>query len=270
MNFHLALDPEQLDIALLALMAAEDLQPGAMSLVDSLLLLRQIRSAVVDEINQQAPMAHRIAQLCDHLYQRLGFAVDQEGYYHADNCLLSLVLQRRTGVPITLGILLLHLARTLSIPAQGICFPGQFLVRLGEGEQACIVDPADGKQLDRQGLEWRLRGVQGNLARLNSGHLQAASQAEVLRRLLTIAKGCYLQAKALPQALRCSELLLVLQPDDPYEIRDRGLVYQQLECDQQAISDLQFFIEHCPRDPMAGLLQEQLERLQQRTPTTFH
>ncbi|MFC3914870.1 SirB1 family protein [Pseudaeromonas sharmana] len=267
MNFYPTIDVEQME---LALMVAEDLQPEQAPLVPGLLALRQIRASVVEQISVQQTEAARIEQLGRIFYQTLGFAVDDEGYFHPDNCLLSLVLQRRRGNPLTLGILLLHLARTLEIPADGICFPGQFLLRLGAEAKAVILDPLDGQHLDRHGLEWRLRGVQGNLARLTADHLQGASQTAILHRLLTVAKGSYLQARLLPQALRCSELLLILHPDDPYEVRDRGLVYQQLECDQQAVNDLQYFIAHCPTDPARGLLQEQVTRLQQRAPTTFH
>ena len=68
-------------------------------------------------------------------------------------------------------------------------------------------------------------------------------------------------------ALRCSELLLVLHPEDAYEVRDRGLLYEQLQCESLAAEDLNYFIEQCPHDPVTELLREQVARLDSRAPT---
>ena len=97
--------------------------------------------------------------------------------------------------------------------------------------------------------------------------LRAADQREIIERLLNVSKGSQVQAGELLLALRCSELLLCLNPDDPYEVRDRGLLYAQLECEPWAAEDLSFFIEQCPSDPVVGLLKEQLARLDDRAPT---
>jgi regulator of sirC expression with transglutaminase-like and TPR domain len=258
-------DVEQLDLALLALMISEDLQDLPV-LLPGLQALAELRQSVLPRVTASAE-AERIEQLRQVFFQELGFHGDWERFFEPENCLLDQVLLKRTGIPVTLGILLIHLAKALVIPVAGICFPGHFMVRLGSGKQAQIVDPFSGEYLTREQLGLRLRGSLGDLARLQGKHLQSAEQRDILARLLNVAKGSNVQADEHLLALRCSELLLCLDPDDPYEVRDRGLLYEQLECDAWAADDFSFFIEQCPADPVTELLKEQLARLNSSAPT---
>lgn len=267
MNLTAELDVEGLDIALLALMVAEDIQAGR-SLLQGLQALRQLRAEVLPRV-PSGPEAWQIAQLTAAMYGELGFAANLDHFHASENCLLGAVIPARRGIPISLGILLLHLAQALALPAAGICFPGHFLVRLGE-ESPVIIDPLTGQTQTSHDLDIRLRASEGNLARLAASHLLPASQKAILQRLLQVAKGSFLQAGDAATALRCSEALLVLSPDNPYERRDRGLVLQQLACPQLAAADLDYFIEQCPADPMAGLLKQQVRQLAKLSPVTLH
>jgi regulator of sirC expression with transglutaminase-like and TPR domain len=258
-------DFDTLDLAMLALMISEDIQDDSI-LMPGLQALTTLRQAILPLVTAESEV-ERIEQLRHAFFVELGFHGDWQQFFLPENCLLDQVLARRTGVPISLGILLLHLAHALAIPAQGICFPGHFMVRIGTGKQARILDPFGGEFLDRQQLELRLRGSLGDLARLQDQHLRAASQREILERLLSVGKGSSLQADQLLMALRCSQLLLCLNPDDPYEVRDRGLLYEQLECEPWAAEDFSFFIEQCPADPVADVLKEQLAQLDSSAPT---
>ncbi len=258
-------DFEQLELAMLALMVAEDVQDEPV-LLPGLHALAELRLQVSQWVTAEEE-AERIEQLRSAFFGELGFHGDSDHFFQPENCLLDQVLAKRSGIPVSLGIVLIHLARSLAIPVAGICFPGHFMIRLGTGKQARILDPFSGDYLSRAQLELRLRGSLGDLARLEDKHLQAADQREIIERLLNVSKGSQVQAGELLLALRCSELLLCLNPDDPYEVRDRGLLYEQLECEPWAAEDLSFFIEQCPSDPVVGLLKEQLARLDDRAPT---
>ena len=258
-------DFEQLELAMLALMVAEDVQDEPV-LLPGLHALAELRLQVSQWVTAEEE-AERIEQLRSAFFGELGFHGDSDHFFQPENCLLDQVLAKRSGIPVSLGIVLIHLARSLAIPVAGICFPGHFMIRLGTGKQARILDPCSGEYLSRAQLELRLRGSLGDLARLEDKHLQAADQREIIERLLNVSKGSQVQAGELLLALRCSELLLCLNPDDPYEVRDRGLLYEQLECEPWAAEDLSFFIEQCPSDPVVGLLKEQLARLDDRAPT---
>ncbi|VTN09775.1 Uncharacterised protein [Raoultella terrigena] len=66
-------------------------------------------------------------------------------------------------------------------------------------------------------------------------------------------------------ALRASEALLQFNPEDPYEIRDRGLIYAQLECDHVALLDLNYFVEQCPEDPISEMIRAQINTISHKT-----
>ncbi len=265
LNIYPELDVEPLDLGLLALMASEDIQQESILLpgLEALSLLKQQIAPLVQGVDE----TERVTQLVQAFYGELGFHGDWEHFFSLDNCLLERVMAKRSGIPVTLGVLIIYLARWLALPVEGICFPGHFMVRFGRGKQARILDPFSGKFLSRAELSLRLRGCLGDLAQLQGQHLNQASQAEILTRLLTVTKATAIQADENLLALRCSELLLCLDPDDPYEVRDRGLLYEQLECGQLAADDISFFIEQCPHDPVTEMLKEQLARLDSSAPT---
>ncbi|GAA3525282.1 SirB1 family protein [Zobellella aerophila] len=208
-------------------------------------------------------------ELLEGLYRQQGFSGDWERFFSIDNALLDRVLERRKGLPVTLGILLLHLCDRHRIRAEGICFPGHFLVRLWRQGEAQIIDPFTGRRLEPGEMEKLLRGTLGNLAKVTPEHLQAADKADILERLINVTKAAFLFDKQFSQALACSQLLLLLKPECPYEIRDRGFLFEQLDCDQLAAKDFEFFIQHCPDDPIADVLQAQIAALD-LGPHTLH
>ncbi|MGB5853875.1 MAG: tetratricopeptide repeat protein [Oceanisphaera sp.] len=208
------------------------------------------------------------------LYGPLGFAGDWERFFSIDNCLIDKVLTRRRGIPVTLAIVVLHLCERFDIRGEGISFPGHFLLRVfsrneSNGESSDIIDPFTGKVLTRRDIDLLLRGARGNLATIKPKHLDAAEPFEVLTRLLNVTKGSFIHHQQFAQALMCSELLLKLNPECPFERRDRGFLYEQLDCNQLAADDFEFFIEQCPEDPVSDVLKAQILALN-LVPKTLH
>lgn len=203
------------------------------------------------------------------LYGPLGVAGDWERFFSIDNCLMDRVLERRRGIPVTLAILVLHLCERFNIHAEGIAFPGHFLLRvfndkhtaLSDKPTSDIIDPFTGQVLSRHEIDRLLRGARGNLAKLSEQHLKAAEPLDVIMRLLNVAKGSFIHHQHFSQALMCSQLLLKLKPDCPYERRDRGFLYEQLDCNQLAADDFEFFIEQCPENPLSEILKIQMSAL---------
>ena len=82
-----------------------------------------------------------------------------------------------------------------------------------------------------------------------------------LGRWLAVIKSALLREDNFTQALTCTDIALSFVPDDPYEIRDRGFIYQQLDCHQMAADDFQYFIDNCPEDPSSEILKLQVNAL---------
>lgn len=208
-------------------------------------------------------------QLLGLLYRELGFSGDWQDYFAPGHCNLDAVLQNRRGIPVSLGIVLMQLGRDVGLQVHGICFPGHFLVCFIEAGQPVYVDPFNGEELSLHQVELLLRGALGNLATLSSHYLKPSSHWEIIERLLNVCKAALLRENRMTEALRCSELLLRMKPGDPLETRDRGFIYEQLECPQFAADDFEYFIEQCPDDPVADMLRLQLQTLDLR-PRILH
>jgi regulator of sirC expression with transglutaminase-like and TPR domain len=109
-----------------------------------------------------------------------------------------------------------------------------------------------------------LVGHDGPLAKISAADLEVTDNATVIGRWLALLKSALLREESYALALRCTDLALTFVPDDPYEIRDRGFIYQQLDCHNVALNDYQFFIDQCPEDPAAELLKTQVNLMSRK------
>jgi regulator of sirC expression with transglutaminase-like and TPR domain len=201
--------------------------------------------------------SERVRRLVEFLSVDRCFRGNQDDYYDRRNSFLNEVLERRTGIPITLAVVYMEVARRLGLVLLGVGFPGHFLAK-HPGSSDLIVDPFFGQILSARDCAQRLRAVLGENARLEPAHLRAATPKEMLVRILRNLKQIYLQARELDAALSCSERILLVEPELAHELRDRGLLYEQLECFAAARGDLERFLALAPDDPSADTIRDRL------------
>lgn len=207
-----------------------------------------------DDVNKDKLLA-----LLDILYKQQGYEGDWKAFFKVKNALISRVFARRKGIPISLGILLLDFLQLCDFDAQGICFPSGFLIRINLEEEVVYLDPFTGELASWELLELRVRGQLGNHAKLTLDMVQPDSNETIVKRFINVLKAAYIQADNLEVALLCSDILLRLNPDDAYEVRDRGFLFQQLDCLSLARNDFEFFMKQHPKDPMVHILQKQIQ-----------
>lgn len=220
-------------------------------------MAKGLQSRVADEPSPQK----RIVALNQYLFQELGFAPNVDDYYDPKNSLLNDVLERRLGIPITLAILYMEAGARIGLPLQGVCFPGHFLVKCKVGEGVVILDPyAGGLSLGVPDLQRRLREVRGGeVSRaIVAGMLVAANNKEILVRMLRNLKAIYLRNTHLDHALAIMRWIVAAVPQQASEVRDRGMVYQELDCFRAAISDFEHYLELAPTSEDAGEIQQRL------------
>jgi regulator of sirC expression with transglutaminase-like and TPR domain len=227
-----------------ALLISALLQPG----LDPELHLRRLESlsiAAVESVARDGPLPERILALNRFLFDEEGFSGNLDDYYDPRNSFLDQVLERRTGIPITLSLLYVELARQVGIPAFGVGFPGHFLVRVGQGGSTLVLDPfARGASLGEEDLDRLLGDVYGAGAptvRANPAVLRAATRRETLVRMLANLKAIYARQGDLQRGLVTVNAILTLTPDSPDDLRDRGLIYRQLGYAPAALADLRRF-----------------------------
>ena len=181
------------------------------------------------------------------LFKEHGFRGNREHYFDPKNSFLNEVLERKTGIPISLSVLYIEVARRIGLSLQGIGFPGHFLIKyLGDNEEI-VLDPFNqGEILSRRSLETMLYRLYGGNIVFEPHLLESISKKQILRRMLNNLKLIYLRKNELIKALSVVERLMVLDPACGEDIRDRGLIYLQLECFKQALEDLEAYLRVAP------------------------
>jgi regulator of sirC expression with transglutaminase-like and TPR domain len=256
-----ALDRGALEIARVAY---PDLDPGP-----SLRQLDGLAGAIRDHVPDAAHPADAVPAIAAQLFGPLGFHGNRADYYDARNSFLNDVLERRTGIPITLAIVLIEVARRLGVAVEGVGFPGHFLVRATGPHGPRFFDPFfAGRELTDDALLERLREVAGGrdsgavrLARVPPELLAPASTTDILVRMLRNLLRVWLDRPEHLLALEAVERILVLVPDAADEVRIRGQLYERLECFAAAREDYQRYLTLAPHAADAGEVRARLARL---------
>ena len=224
--------------------------------------LGQLVALAREEICEGQHPDLQLEKLLELFYGAWGFK-DTDGIYRLSDALwLDNVLKRRRGSAASLGAILLWVAGKLNIPLMPVIFPTQLILRADwiDGEM-WLINPFNGDTLDEHTLEVWLKGNISPTAELYEEDLEESDNAEVIRKLLDTLKSSLMEERQMEQALRVSEVLLQFNPEDPYEIRDRGLIYAQLDCEHVALNDLNYFVEQCPEDPISDMIKAQINAI---------
>lgn len=122
--------------------------------------------------------------LCRHLFGELGFRGADHDYDDARNSYLHEVVERRTGIPITLSIVLMEVGRRIGVPLSGVSMPGHFLVRDKVDPDVFVDAFARGVHLDRRGAQARFHAVHGQGAAFDPMFLEPSGRRSIVARVL--------------------------------------------------------------------------------------
>jgi len=174
-----------------------------------------------------------------------------EEYYDPRNSFLNEVLDRKLGIPISLSILYMEVARRINFPIQGIGFPGHFLVKCVADEREILIDPFhNGRILSTEDCQEMLDRVYGGSVPVQPAYFHPMEKKSIVTRMLFNLKGLYYQREDYHKALAVVDRILLLNPGLISEIRDRGLLYMQTSLFAKALADLEYYLQHAisPQD----------------------
>jgi regulator of sirC expression with transglutaminase-like and TPR domain len=193
----------------------------------------------------------RIAALNRYLFEEQRFVGNDVKYEDPRNSFLNEVLDRRTGIPVTLALVYMEVARRAGVVVEGLNTPGHFLMRCparrgarlaGRHDRDLIVDAHHGTFLTDEACRELLRRHGGEEAAWDVQGLGHATKPQILARMLLNLKRIYVQMHSFPQARDVTELLLSVNPSATHELRDRGLLAYHLNDFSAALRDLQTYL----------------------------
>lgn len=221
--------------------------------------------AIADALRVRGPVtgdAERdAALLVDELAGQRGFTGNHDDYYDPDNALLTRVLDRRQGLPITLSVLYVSIARRVGMPAWGIALPGHYYVGIGTRDRPVVLDPfANGRIVDRDELAERIRTATAGRVEFTRAHLRAANAATTVRRILNNLTRDYTNRGQLSEALRAVEVKQVLPNSPPDDHRVRGELLAHLGRYREAAEAYETYLTIAPDATDAAEIRTQAVR----------
>jgi len=259
----LVADDEQFPLLEAAIAIAQDETPGldveaVLADVDALALRLKNRLAA------DAPSAHKLRTLNRYFFEELGFAGNVNDYHDPANSYLPEVLARRRGIPITLALLYIEIAGQVGLRAEGVSFPGHFLVKLRLPQGDVVIDPFTGQSLSRSDLEERLDLVRqasaaGEALDLPLAlFLQSAGPRDIIARMLRNLRHIHQGRGDVRRVLAVLDRQLVLEPEDWDSYRLRGDLLDGLGRTEEAAWDWGLYLDHTPDAPDADALQRRI------------
>jgi len=211
----------------------------------------------------------RIMRLGALLFDELGFRGNVESYFDARNSFLNDVIDRRTGIPITLSVLYLEIARRIGVKLFGVGMPGHFIVKFVDDEHEILIDPFNGgRLLSEEKCREMIEEMYGGEMKFHPAFLYAVTKKQILMRMLQNLKGIYARAGDHHKTLEAIERALIIHSvegsDAANEIRDRGLVHSGMGRYAMAMADLEEYLRLAPQAPDAKEIKERVGQLRQK------
>ncbi len=207
-----------------------------------------------------------VGALAGVLHGEQGFSGNVDDYYDPRNSYLNDVLERRTGIPISLSAVYLEVGQRLGLPLEGVGMPGHFLVRYRDLVRPVLFDPfAGGAIVSEAECEARLMQLYGPSVRLTPSMLAPVGTRPILYRMLTNLKQIYVGREDWARAVRTVDALLVVDPGAIREYRDRGMLRFRAGDLRRARADFEHYLTMAADDEDASAVRQQIgliERLE--------
>ncbi len=251
----------ELDMARAALLVAKEEYPQ-ISVELYLARLDQMAEEVKDRLADESAPLIVLDELLTMIYQRRGFQGNRKAYYDPRNSFLNDVLDRGLGIPLSLGMVVLEVGWRLKLPLEGVNFPSHFLVRYKGDAMDLLIDPFDGGRVrfEDQAQEL-LDQVYGGMVRVQEPFLRKATRRDMLVRLLLNLKSVYVNVGDHPRALAAVERILLIQPTSRGENRARGLLLARMGRRNEAVEQLQAYLDLAPGAGDAERIREMVDDL---------
>ena len=247
------LDNNEIQLAAGALLIAQS-EYRELNIEGYLHQLDEMAETVRERIQETTLPEQHIAELNRYLFEEKGFTGNTDNYYALGNNFLNFVLDKKTGIPITLGVVYIEVGRRAGLPLVGVNFPGHFLVKYQREHLDILLDVFEnGSFMCEDTLEAKLRDALGDSASLESSMLAEATDKEILARILRNLTRAYSLLEHYDKALIAAERITWLLPNTPADYRLLGYLHYKNHTYSEGIAAFETYLRltEAPRDAMA-------------------
>jgi regulator of sirC expression with transglutaminase-like and TPR domain len=256
-----SLNDDSIDLATAALVIAADEYPG----LDLELYLDKLEQIASEARNTAAALADAsdiIQAINSVLFLEYGYHGNKQSYYDPRNSYLNQVIDRRTGIPITLSVLYMAVADRVGLPVLGVGMPGHFLVKHAGPSGEVYIDSFNGGRLmDAAGCAKLVEDISGAKLELRPEHLSAVSKKQILTRMLANLAGIYSEGKDYARAIRAVDYILMIDANQPTYVRDRGLLLAASGRKRDSIESLERYLKLSPDSRDAPQIRDSIKRI---------
>ncbi len=235
---------ERIDLAEAALLIAAGEYPD----LDRGKYIRRLDTmaeTVRQRIGSTADPRQIIAEINQYLFQEEGFSGNSEDYYDPRNSFLNEVLERKTGIPITLSTVYLEIAWRLKFPLFGVGMPGHFLVK--HPHCKILIDPfAKGRIRTEEDCWEQMKQLLGESVPVHKSYLEGVGKRQIVTRMLNNLRSIYLNTRQFHSALNITETALALNPESLDELKQKAMLLLRLHRYSEALAGLNHYLAAMP------------------------
>jgi len=225
--------------------------------------IRELGNSLKLKIGAGKNPTYLISMLNEYLFEERGFLGNEEDYYDPGNSFLNVVLDKKTGIPITISIIYSEIAKYIGLDLRIVGFPGHVIVKY---KDEIILDPFyHGILLTIEDLEENLNRNFGEDVEFIPEYLNEATAEQLLTRLLRNLKNAYTQSYAYDKAIRCADMILEIQPESTEEIRDKGILEERLLHYDKSLPLLNKYLELEPEAEDVDFILELIKSVREKT-----
>ncbi|MDP7107457.1 MAG: transglutaminase-like domain-containing protein, partial [Roseibacillus sp.] len=221
--------------------------------------VERMASEIGESVPEKAGTAQRIEAVRNYLFKDNGFHGSRSDYYNRSNSYLNEVIDDREGIPITLSLLFVELARRVGAEIHGLGLPGHFAACYEADGKRIIIDPFEGgvtmSEEDADALLFDA-GIGGK-----SAGMEAARPKEIVTRMLRNLQAIAIEEKEFSDALSYVGIIVDLNPDSSQDRLNRALLNLQIDNTEQAKPDLQWILDNEPEGIHLGRIRDLFDRL---------
>ena len=253
---------QQVRLAEAALYIASDEYPE-IDIRSYLGLLNEWSSTLKKAVSRK-PLRSRLDVLNDLLFEKMQFSGNIDNYYDPKNSFLNHVIDSRKGIPISLSVIYLELAWNLGLDAAGVGFPGHFLVRINDEGKLLYVDSFyRGRVMTVTDCAEFWNDISEGELEFQESFLTSINKHQILIRMLRNLKSIYLEQKNYKKLISVMDKLVILNPNLPDEVRDRGIIHYQMQAYRLALKDFEGYLSTAPESDDAEVIHQYIEVLRE-------